>query len=396
MRPCAVGGVLLAAVAAARLASVSAAERQEAKPKMNTLRVYIGTYTWKVSKGIYLMQLDAATGKLSEPELAAEATNPTFLALHPSRRFLYAVGEIGNFAGRKTGAVSAWAIIPETGKLKGINQQPSGGPGPCHLVVDRAGRNLLVANYSGGSVAVLPIADDGSLKEPYCVIQHQGKGANPKRQEAPHAHSINLDAAERFAFAADLGLDKLLVYRFDAAQGKLTPNDPPAASVAPGAGPRHFTFHPNGRFAYVINEMGMTVTAFAYDAERGALREIQTLSTLPAGQAIEPNFSTAEVQVHPSGRFLYGSNRGHNTIAIFGVDAETGRLTPIGHESTQGKMPRNFGIDPTGAWLLAANQDTHSVIVFRIDPQTGKLSATGAKAEVPYPVCVKFVPASGS
>ncbi len=367
---------------------------EEAAPKAGTLRVYIGTYTWKVSKGIYLMQLDLATGKLTEPELAAEATNPTFLALHPSRRFLYAVGEIGNFAGKKTGSVSAWAVIPETGKLKAINQQSSGGAGPCHVIVDKEGKNLLVANYSGGSVAVLPIADDGSLKEPSCVIQHQGKGHDPRRQEGPHAHSINLDAAGRFAFAADLGLDKVFVYRFDPAAGKLVPNDPPAASVAPGAGPRHFAFHPNGRFAYVINEMGMTITAFAYNAERGALKEIQTVPTLPAGREITPADSTAEVQVHPSGRFVYGSNRGHNSIAIYAVDPETGKLTPIGNESTQGKNPRNFGIDPTGTWLLAANQDSANVVVFRIDPATGKLSANGVKAEVPFPVCVKFTQAN--
>jgi 6-phosphogluconolactonase len=298
---------------------------------------------------------------------------------------------MGSFAGRKTGSVSGYAVIPETGKLKPLNSQPSGGPGPCHVTVDKEGKNLLVANYSGGSVAVLPIADDGSLKEPSCVIQHKGTGPNKSRQEGPHAHSINLDPAGRFAFAADLGLDKLLIYRFDAAKGTLTPSDPPFASVAPGAGPRHLAFHPNGRFAYVINEMGMTVTAFAYDAERGALKELQTVPTLPAGRETTPADSTAEVAVHPSGKFLFGSNRGHNSIAIFSVDAETGKLTPAGHESTQGKTPRNFGIDPTGAFLLAANQDTSNVVVFRIDLKTGLLSPTGSSVQVPLPVCVKFV-----
>jgi len=359
---------------------------------MGKLRVYVGTYTWKESKGIYLMELDLATGKLSAPELAAEATNPTFLAIHPSKRFLYAVGEIGSFKGKSSGSVSAFAIAPGTGKLTPLNSQRSGGAGPCHVTVDKEGKNLLVANYSGGSVAILPIAADGSLEEPSCTIQHQGKGHDPRRQEGPHAHSINLDPAGRFAFAADLGLDKLLIYRFDAAKGALTPNDPPSASVAPGAGPRHFAFHPNGRFAYVINEMGMTVTAFAYDAERGALRELQTVRTLPEGRETTPADSTAEVVVHPSGKFLYGSNRGHDSIAIFAVDAETGKLTPAGHEPTQGKNPRNFAIEPAGAWLLAANQNSASVVVFRIDPKSGALTPAGVKADIPAPVCVRYLP----
>jgi len=358
---------------------------------METLRVYVGTYTWAKSKGIYSLRMDLATGALSAPELAAEATNPTFLAVHPSRRFLYAVGEIGNFAGKRSGAVSAFAIDPESGKLRALNQQPSGGAGPCHVAVDKAGKNLLVANYSGGSVAVLPIGEDGKLAEPSAVIQHKGSGPDPKRQEGPHAHSINLDPAGRFAFACDLGLDKVLVYRFDPAQGKLSANDPPAASVAPGAGPRHLAFHPNGRFTYVINEMGSTITAFTYDADRGLLSELQTISALP------PDFkgenTTAEVQVHPSGRFLYGSNRGHNSIAIFAVDPETGRLTAAGHQPTQGRNPRNFGIDPTGAYLVAANQDSSNLVVFRIDPKSGALAPTGVTAEVPLPVCVKFIPA---
>ncbi|HPD17130.1 MAG TPA: lactonase family protein [Planctomycetota bacterium] len=387
--------MLLSPALVLSMAAASRAGEAEASARPARVRLYIGTYTWKASKGIYTAELDVATGRLSAPELAAEATNPTFLAIHPSRRFLYAVGEIGNFRGGKSGAISAFAILPESGKLKPLNQQPSGGSGPCHVIVDREGKNALAANYGSGSVAVLPIADDGSLREPSCAIQHQGKGPDPKRQEGPHAHSINLDAAGRFAFAADLGLDKLLIYRFDAAAGKLEPNDPPFASVAPGAGPRHFAFHPNGRFAYVINEMAMTVTAFAYDAGRGALKEIQTVPTLPDGGGPGPGLSTAEVQVHPSGRFVYGSNRGHNTIAIFRVDAETGKLTPVGHESTRGKTPRNFGMDPAGAWLVAANQDSNDLFVFRIDAETGRLAPTGERVEVPLPVCVKFLPVAG-
>ncbi len=386
--------LVLTLSAACPAAAESIPEKQPGDQTMDmkngTLRVYVGTYTGSKSKGIYTLRMNLGTGALTAPELAAEATNPTFLALHPSRRFLYAVGEIGNFAGKRSGAVSAFAIDPESGKLTPLTQQPSGGAGPCHVSVDKAGKNLLVANYSGGSVAVLPLGEDGRLAEPSEFIQHKGTGPNPRRQEGPHAHSINLDPAGRFAFACDLGLDKVLVYRFDPAQGKLAPNDPPAASVAPGAGPRHLAFHPNGRFAYVINEMASTVTAFAYDAARGILTEIQSLSALPAGFTGEN--TTAEVQVHPSGRFLYGSNRGHDSIAIFAIDAETGKLTAAGHQSTRGRNPRHFGIDPAGAYLVAANQDSASLVVFRIDPKTGGLDPTGITAEVPNPVCVKFLP----
>jgi 6-phosphogluconolactonase len=246
-----------------------------------------------------------------------------------------------------------------------------------------------VANYGGGSVACLPIGEDGRLGDATAFIQHKGSSVNPQRQREPHAHSINLDAANRFAFVADLGLDKVLVYRFDPSAGTLEPNDPPAAVIASGSGPRHFAFHPSGRFAYVINELNSTVTAFAYDAERGTLQTLQTVTTLPEG--FDGKSFPAEVQVHPSGKFLYGSNRGHDSIACFAIDAATGRLTPIGHEPTQGKNPRNFGIDPTGAYLLAANQDGDNVVAFRIDPATGKLSPTGQSIRVPMPVCVKFM-----
>jgi 6-phosphogluconolactonase len=355
------------------------------------LWVYVGTYTNAKSKGIYLFELDLASGQMTAKGLAGEAINPSFLAIHPSRKFLYAVGEMANFEGKRSGAVSAFAIDAANGWLKLLNQQPSVGAGPCHLIVDRDGKNVLVANYGGGSVAVLPVEADGRLRAASSVIQHTGKSVNPKRQEAPHAHSINLDAGNRFAVAADLGLDQLLVYRFDPAKGTLTPNDPPFAKVAPGAGPRHFAFHPGGRFAYVINELASTVTAFAYDPDRGELKELQTISTLPDG--FKGNNSTAEVQVHPSGRFLYGSNRGHDSIAIFTIDPATGRLTAAGHQPTHGKTPRNFGIDPTGTYLLACNQHSDTISVFRIDPQTGRLKGTGQVIEAPTPVCVKMMPA---
>lgn len=350
--------------------------------------VFFGTYTGGNSKGIYRARIDLSSGALSDLQLAAEVENPSFLALHPNGKFLYAAGEVSKFKGEAGGAVSAFALDRKTGKLTLLNQQSSRGAGPCHLVVDRAGKNVLVANYGGGSVAVLPIDEDGRLREASSFVQHKGSSINRQRQEAPHAHSINLDAAGAFAVVADLGLDKLLVYRFDAEQGHLTPNDPPYNAVAPGAGPRHFAFHPNGRLAYAINELHSTLTALAYDAKRGTLKEIETVSTLP--EPVKGN-STAEVQVHPSGKFVYGSNRGHDSLAIFAVDQETGRLTSRGHQSTGGKTPRNFGIDPTGAFLLAANQSSDTVVVFRIDPETGKLTPTGQSLEVPKPVCVKFL-----
>jgi 6-phosphogluconolactonase len=354
--------------------------------------VYFGTYTTgQKSKGIYVSRFDTTTGALTPPELAAEAASPSFLALHPDKRFLYAVNEINEIDGRKAGGVSAFAIDPQRGTLAPLNRQPSGGPGPAHVIVDRQGRNVLVANYGGGSVAVLPIGADGRLQAPSSVVQHTGSSVDPQRQKEPHAHSINVDADNRFAYAADLGLDKILIYRFNAADGTLTPNDPPFAQVEPGSGPRHFAFHPRGRFAYVINEMRCTVTAFGHDAARGALTAIQTISTLPQGQSVEKGFSTAEVQVHPSGRFLYGSNRGHDTIAVFTIDEKTGRLTSVQHEPTQGSTPRNFGIDPAGHFLLAANQRSDSVVVFRINASTGRLTPAGSRIEVGAPVCVKFV-----
>jgi len=329
------------------------------------------------------------TAELSDPVLAGETANPSFLAIHPSGDYLYAVGELGQFGGKRSGAVSAFRIDRPTGKLELLDQQPSRGAGACHLVVDGSGKNVLVANYSGGSIAVLPIPDDGQLDEATAFVQHEGSSVNPRRQKGPHAHSINVAPDNRFAFVADLGLDKVLVYRFDAKNGTLAPNNPAWATVKPGAGPRHFAFHPGGKSAYVINELHSTVTAFAYDARQGVLTERQTLSTLPDG--FDGDSTTAEVQVHPSGKFLYGSNRGHDSIAVFAIDGETGRLTLVEHESTQGQTPRNFGIDPTGTFLLAANQKSHTVVIFRIDRDTGELAPTGHKVDVPSPVCVKLI-----
>jgi len=360
-----------------------------------TMWLYVGTYTHgkTPSEGIYLLELDLASGRLTTRGAAARLADPSFLAIHPTRKFLYAVNELDKFNGRKGGSVSALSIDPASGMLTLLNQQSSGGSDPCHLTVDRTGKNVLVANYGSGSIACLPIQAGGTLSAASSFLQHEGKSVDSGRHEGPHAHSINLDQANRFAIVADLGLDRVFVYKLDAGKGTLTPNEPPFATVAPGSGPRHFAFHPGGRFGYVISEMANTVTAFAYDADRGALTEIQTISTLPPG--FQGKSYTAEVQVHPSGKFLYGSNRGHDSIAIFTVDPVTGKLTAAGHQATLGKNPRNFAIDPTGKYLLAENQDSDSIVVFRIDPATGDLKQVGEPLAVPMPVCIRMIPKPG-
>jgi 6-phosphogluconolactonase len=380
-------GVLMAGFLLSGIGLAWAAEERD-KEQTGKVRLYIGTYTWKASKGIYLSRLDLATGALEAPVLAATATNPSFLAIDPSQRFLYAVGEVDRFGGQKGGVLSAFAIDFQSGKLTLLNQQSTRGPGPCHVAVDRTGRWALVANYSGGSVACLPIQQDGRLGEASDFVQHKGSSVNPQRQQGPHAHAAYFDAHNRFVFVPDLGLDKVMIYRFDADNGKLTANDPAFVSMAPGAGPRHLAFHPNGHFAYVINEINSTVTVLAYDAARGALKPIESVSTLPEG--FRGKSTCAEVVVHPSGKLLYGSNRGHDSIVAYAIDARTGKLRLIGHEPTQGKAPRNFAIDPSGAFLLAANQDGDNVVVFRIDAENGKLQATGHSIKVGAPVCVEF------
>jgi 6-phosphogluconolactonase len=369
-----------------------AAETAPTEPDSRAFRVYVGTYTSGAggSRGIYVLDLDLRSGKLSEPQLAWEATDPSFLAIHPAGNLLYAVSERNEVDGRPGGAVLALAIDGATGYLRLINQQSSRGADPCHLVVDRTGKNVLVANYGGGSIVSLPIEPDGRLGSSSAFIQHKGKGSDPSRQDGPHAHSINLDRSGRFAVVADLGLDRVFIYRFDSAKGTLEANDPPFAEVAPKSGPRHFAFAPDGRFGYVISELANTVTAFEYDSARGSLKPIQRISTLPA--SFEGKSFTAEVQVHPSGKFVYGTNRGHDSIVILAVDLSTGKLRAVGFVPTQGRNPRNFAIDPTGAYLLAENGDSGTIVVFRIDAETGALRATGQSVRVPKPVCIKMIP----
>jgi 6-phosphogluconolactonase len=352
--------------------------------------VYIGTYTTqrgnaKKSEGIYVCRLEMATGKLSV-ESTTQAENPSFLTLDPQRRYLFVVNELGAPPG---GTLSAFAIDTGTARLTFLNQQPTHGSAPCYVSVEQGGRLAMVANYSSGNLTAFPIGADGRLNPSSDTVQHQGSGPNPRRQEGPHAHSIIPDPANRFALAADLGIDKVMVYRMDVEQGKLQRHG--EASVLPGSGPRHLTFHPNGRYVYLINEVGSTLTVFGYDAEQGTLETLQTVPTLPPDFTSENN--CADVHVSPSGKFLYGSNRGHDSIVIYAIDESRGTLILVGHESTRGRTPRNFAIDPTGTYLLAANQDTDNIVTFKIDAQTGKLMETGHVAEIPMPVCVMFVPA---
>lgn len=349
--------------------------------------LYVGTYTKGKSEGIYIYRMNATSGELKPVATVKGISNPSFLAIDPRRRFLYAVNESGEFNGKKGGGVTAFAIDQRTGDLKKLNEQQSPGV-PCHVSVHPSGRFVLAANYGGGNVVMYPVNPDGSLAEQSHVAQHSGKGGDPKRQDGPHAHAIMIDAAGRFAFAPDLGIDKVMSYKIDAVNKKLLPNG--SAPTKPAAGPRHFDFHPNGRFAYVINELDSTITVFAYNKTKGELTELQSISTLPADFS-GTNYC-ADIHVHPSGKFLYGSNRGHDSIAAFQIMSD-GKLYFLKDEPTGGKWPRNFGIDPTGAFLLAANQNSDNVVTFRIDPQTGWLKATGQMTEVPTPVCLKFIPA---
>ncbi|MGA2772325.1 MAG: lactonase family protein [Bryobacteraceae bacterium] len=343
---------------------------------------YIGTYTRPPSQGIYAWRFQAASGKLTPLGLAAETSNPTFLAVDPNQRFLYAANE------DKAGTISAFAIDPATGQLKLLNRVPSRGSGPCHVAVDPGGKWVFAANYNSGSVAAFPVREDGTLGEATGFVQHVGSSVNAQRQSGPHAHSANVSPDGRWLLVADLGLDQILSYRVDAVKGTLSAGDPPFTKVAPGSGPRHLAFGRDGRFAYAINEMLSTVTVFRYNSAHGSLDELQTAPVTPEGYT-GPK-SSAEIAVDPSGKFLYGSNRGDSTIAVFRIDGDKGTLTAVERVSTQGKTPRNFAIDPSGAFLFAANQDSGNVVVFRVDPATGRLTPTGNVLEVASPVCVVF------
>jgi 6-phosphogluconolactonase len=360
--------------------------------------VYVGTYTnpilfgtGKVLKGkgegIYVFRMDQASGAMELVSKTTGVANPSYLSFDARQRFLYVVNELKSYQDRPTGTVSAFAVDPTTGKLEFLNKQPTRGTDPCHVLVDAKRKHVLVANFMSGSICVLPVRDDGSLEEACDFVQHQGSSIDPVRQKGPHAHSVTLDRANRYAFVPDLGLDKLLIYKFDAKRGMLEPNSVPWIKMKPGAGPRQVALHPGGKFAYLINELNSTVAALACDCKTGTFQELQIVSTLPEDFCGES--TCADVQVSPSGMFVYASNRGHDSIAIYRVNERTGRLTCVDHQPTQGKTPRSFGIDPTGRFLLAANQDTDTIVTFRIDARTGKLRPTGHIARVPTPVCVK-------
>ncbi len=363
-----------------------------AAPKPKSYLFYVGTYTEDAgskSKGIYAYRFDPATQAITDLGLAAETTNPSFVVPSPDGKFLYAVNEVGKYKGPNSGGVSAFSIDHATGKLTFLNEVATRGADPCYITLDRTGKFVLVANYTGGSVIVFPVLADGKLGEASAFVQHTGHGPNAKRQEGPHAHSIDLSSDNRFAMVDDLGLDELLVYKFDAAKGTLTPNDPPFTKVADGAGPRHFVLRPDGKFAYVVAEIGHTVTVFSNDAAHGKLQVVQVVTTLP--KDFNGRNDDAEIQMHPSGKFLYASNRGEDTIVVYAIDNAKGTLTQIASVPTGGKEPRSFELDPTGNFLFAENQNSNNVAVFKIDQKTGNLTPTGKVLEVASPVCLKFV-----
>jgi 6-phosphogluconolactonase len=370
--------------------SLAAVQGAQGRALANTreLLVYVGTYTNGGGEGVYLYRLSLADGSLKHVATAGGVANPSYLALDRERRRLYAVEELEDFGGAKSGAVAAFEVGATDGSLRFINRQPSTGGAPCYITTDTRGRFVLVANYAAGSVAVLPVTKGGALGPATDVQQHSGSGPDRERQEGPHAHCIILDASNKHAYACDLGTDKVMIYDFDARRGKLKPNAQPFVSVRPGAGPRHLTFDRTGRFAYVVNEMASTVTAFSRDASTGALRELETHALLP--DDFKGANTAADIHLTPDGRFLYCSNRGHDSIACFRVDAHTGSLAPAGHTPTLGSTPRNFAIDPTGGFMLVANQKSGSIVTFRIDASNGALAPTGRTAELPSPVCLKL------
>lgn len=344
--------------------------------------MYVGTYSVRGSEGIYVFEFDRQAGTMHQIQAVSNGKSPSFLALHPSGNYLYSVNEGAD----KSGGVSAYATDKATGKLTFLNGQSSLGGGPCHVSIDKTGQTVFVSNYGGGSLAVLPVKTGGSLGEATDSVQDSGTGPNTGRQEKPHVHSATLAPDNRFVYVADLGTDKLNIFAIDVKASKVKPASTPFASVKPGSGPRHFTFHPNGKFAYLVEELTSTVAAFSRDAKTGALTLLQdNVKTLPddfTGQN-----TSADIHIDPSGKFLYQSNRGANTLAIFSIGSD-GKLTKVGDQPTEGKTPRNFLIDPKGDFVFVAHQDTDNITIFKRDQKTGKLTYTGKSVNVPAPVCV--------
>ena len=349
--------------------------------------VFLGTYTQGDSKGIYSCRFDDETGALTDYRLAAETPSPSFLALHPNGKFLYAVNETDDYMGENSGAITAFAITdPARGVIQKLNTVSSHGAHPCHLAITPGGKAVIIANYSGSTVSSIEIRADGSLGNTLTKITHQGSSVLKPRQAAPHPHAVNLDPAKKFVFIADLGMDEVLCYEL-LDDGRLS-RQRGTTKVAPGSGPRHFAFHASGRFGYVLNEISRTITVFRYNPRNGELNQVQTISTVPEGWT---RGSTAEIFIHPNDKFLYSSNRGHDSIACFRIDQESGRLTLVDIEKTGGRTPRNFNLDPSGRWIIAANQASGDLHVFSIDQETGILEPAAGRIEMSDPVCVVFL-----
>ena len=352
------------------------AQAQSAKEIM-----YVGTYSTRGSEGIYVFEFDRKSGTMQPIQATTNGKSPSFLAIHPTGKYLYSVNE-----GDKAGGVSAYAIDRATGKIQFLNTQSSLGGGPCHVSVDKTGKTAFVSNYGGGSLAVLPIRDDGTLGEATDSIQDTGSGPNAQRQEKPHVHSATLSPDNRLVYVADLSTDKLNIFDIDVNASKIKPASTPFVSVKPGSGPRHFTIHPNGKYAYLVEEITSTVAVFSRNLKTGALTLLDdNVKTLPddfSGQN-----TSADIHIDPSGKFLYQSNRGANTLAIFSIGND-GRLTKVGDQPTEGKTPRNFLIDPTGDYVFVAHQDSDNITIFTRDQKTGKLTYTGQSVKVPAAVCV--------
>jgi 6-phosphogluconolactonase len=366
---------------------VVAKEKKPQKPQPKDFLAFAGTYTTKTtSKGIYAFRYDASSGKLTTVGVAAETPDPSFVAIHPSGKFLYAVNEAG-----KASMVTSFALDAKAGKLTQLNQVSALGEDPCYIALDQSGKYLLIANYSSGNLAVFPILSDGKIGEKTALNQDSGKLGPHKNQDGPHAHWIETSADNRFALAADLGLDQILIFQFDSTKGTLGPHIPPSAALKAGSGPRHAIFSPNGKFLFVVSELASTATSFAFDAKTGDLKQVNSLSTLPAD--FSGRNDVAEVAIHPNGKFLYVANRGMDTIAIFAIDQKKGTLTSLAVTPTGGKEPRHFTLDPAGNFLFAENQWSDSIVIFHVDSNTGALTPTGDTVSVPSPVCLKFIPA---
>jgi 6-phosphogluconolactonase len=350
--------------------------------------VYFGSHSTGPGKGFSVAHFDTETGVLGKPEFMVEAPSPAFFVISPDGRHLYTCNSLERFMDQAGGGVSAYSIDPASGKLTFLNSQPAGGGDTSHCSLDHSGKFLLAANYNGGNFAIFALNPDGSIGKRTALVQHSGSSVDPRRQTHAYAHCIKLDPTNHFVLVTDLGVDQLFVYRFDETNGTVTPIDPPSVAVKPGSGPRHISFHPNGKWLYLVNEMASTVYVYAWDSAHGVLSESQTISTLP--DDFKAVSTTAEIEVHPNGKFLYVSNRGEDAIAMFSIDQQTGKLARIGSVPTQGKVPRNFAIDPSGKWMIVTNQDSSNAIAFKIDPATGKLTQNGQPVAVPSPFCERF------